>query len=75
MPSARLTLPPLTISGLPARIACSRRPARMSGCRVVKQPLLRIGDAIADGEIEGAPALRGLIERCGRRKKDAISWD
>ena len=24
--------------------------------RVVKQPLLRIGDAIADGEIEGAPA-------------------
>jgi 2,3-bisphosphoglycerate-independent phosphoglycerate mutase len=31
--------------------------------RIVKQSLLRIADAIADGEIESAPALRGLIER------------
>jgi hypothetical protein len=31
MPSARLALPPLTISGLPARIVCWRRRARMSG--------------------------------------------
>jgi 2,3-bisphosphoglycerate-independent phosphoglycerate mutase len=31
--------------------------------RIVKQSLLRIADAIADGEIESAPALRDLIER------------
>ena len=31
--------------------------------RVVMQDLPRIGDAIADGEIEKAPALIGLIER------------
>ena len=42
--------------------------------RVVKQALLRIGDAIADGEIEKAPALRGLIEQLRQTKKDVISW-
>src|SRR5262245_19056530 len=31
--------------------------------RLVMQDLLRIAAAIADGEIERAPALRGLIER------------
>ena len=31
--------------------------------RVVKQTLLRIGDAITDGKIKRAPALLGLIER------------
>ena len=30
--------------------------------RVVKQSLLRIADAIGDGEINNAPAMRGLIE-------------
>jgi 2,3-bisphosphoglycerate-independent phosphoglycerate mutase len=42
--------------------------------RVVKQALVRIGDAIADGEIEKAPALRGLIEQLRQTKKDVISW-
>jgi len=37
--------------------------------RVVKQALLRIADAIADGEIEKAPALRGLIERLRQSQK------
>ena len=37
--------------------------------RVIKQSLLRIGDAIAEGEIERMPALRGLIERLRQTKK------
>ena len=37
--------------------------------RVIKQSLLRIGDAIAEGKIERMPALRGLIERLRQTKK------
>ncbi len=65
---------------LPAHVGQGRRPAatgqmgnsevghlNIGAGRVVMQDLPRISDAIADGEIAQAPALRDLIERAAGR--------